>query len=351
MFCRYRGGMPDAFTSLLRFSPAAVLIAVAVLAGSAPAAADPAPVNLPATDVVHVVECDTAGGALQPLQVLSVALPAATLTPLGGGSPTSAGCSYDATIDPTSGIAYFIASDDTLWSFDTASTTSALIGTFRLATDEAATRQLVAIAIDPRGDAYGIESSGQLHALDLSTAKIRPIGAPPVPRPVINTLAAHPVTGELYAVTYGGDLGLYRYDTGSGAFTLVTTITQRDIYTMGFDSAGTLWVLEYTGNPTLAAVTITDWAGTYTAQGTLRLASDPTRNFYTESMFLTSSAWPDFVEPKSPRGGGGNENADPELAATGAESPAAAMILGLGLVGLLVGGALLTAARFRRPLR
>lgn len=351
----------------------AALIPLAVLGALlAPSAAHADPAPLPATDTVHVVECDQAGGTLAPLQVLAVDASTALLTPIGTGAADSAGCSFDATIDPTTGIAYIIASDDTLWAFDPATDATSLRGAFRLATDDSALRQLVALAVDPRGDAYGIDANGQLYSLDLATAEITPIGTAPELVGGINALAAHPITGELYAVTYAGGASLASYDTTTGALEIITLIAQSEIYTMGFDSSGTLWVLNYgSGTQTLASVDVADWSSTYSAAGVLRLASDSARNYYTEALFITSSAWPDFVEPQAPdadggsndggsgEGGAGDGDAGdgvdaksaPELAATGADSAVALSLGAAGALLLLAGGAAVMIQRRARATR
>jgi len=331
--------MTSAATSIARRVSLTVVAATGLVAASLPAHA--ALLSLPVTDTVHVVECDTISGTLANLQVLAVDTTSALLTPSGAGAPTSAGCSYDATTDPSTGISYIIASDDTLWSFDPVTTTSTRIGAFRLVSDPTDTRQLVAIAVDPLGNAFGIESTAQLHALDLETAEISPIGQNIGPQPPINALAAHPVTGKLYAVTYSGELGLWTYDTLTGQLELVTSVSQAGIYSIGFDSSGMLWAINYENNsPTLGVVDIENWATSYTTVGALRLASNPTYNFYTEALFVTSSDWPEYAEPEAPII---DDEADPELAATGIDTELGAGFLALALGSLIAGGLVLGA--------
>jgi LPXTG-motif cell wall-anchored protein len=333
-------------------------LGAALLAAAPLAAAYAAPGALPDTDDLYTIECDTARGTVPALQLFRIASDTAVLTAVGTGDATVAddNCAGPtASVDPSTNLVYFIdqTRDETsLTRMNPVTGASTVIAEFRLASNPAATYEVDALTIDPQGKAFVVRQ-GELASVDLATGLVTPIGdGDSGSLNNIYALVAHPSSGVIYGISSNGAGVLYSFDPVSGEATSITSITQTNIYGAAFDSSGTLWVTNYVGatNATeLASVDVANWTASYTSAGPLTLATNPTYvGYYTQSLFLTSEAWPDATDPDEPGDGIGSGAGGEELAATGARGDISLSIMGGALASLIAGGALLA---LRRPKR
>jgi len=330
-----------------------VAVSIALVAITLPSAAHAAPALLPGTDTVFTIECDQAGETIPALQLFSVDPTTAALTSIGAGDPsvTDSNCAGPAVTDPVTDAVYFIdqsRDNASLTSISPTTGSSSVIAEFRLASDGTTTIYPDALAIDPAGEAYAVRS-GELYSLDLATALLELIGDGDSGADRIYALAAHPVTGTIFGVSSNGPSELFSFDPVSGEATSIVSISQTNIYSMAFDSTGTLWLTNYNNasdETELATVDIDDWNATYATVASMTLVSDPTYSgFYVQSLFITSTAWPEATDPDQP---GGPVDPEPELAATGATMQVSVLVIGGALLLALGIGALTAGGRARR---
>lgn len=309
-----------------------------------------APPELPATDALFTIECDDAKGTVPPLQLFRINPLSAVLSAVGNGDPTviDSNCAGPtASVDPSTNLVYFIdqtRDNPSLTRINATTGVSTVIAEFRLAGDPLSTYDPNALTIDPFGNAF-VVNQGELASVDLATGLVTPIGdGDSGSLSNIYAIVSHPSTGIIYGISSSGPGQLYTYDPDTGEATLITAISQTGIYGAAFDSSGTLWVTNSaSGGIELASVDVTNWATSYAAVGTLTLATNPTYSgFYTQSLFLTSDAWPDVSGPDDQDGGsgGGGDTGSDELARTGPPSAVTSLVT-LSLATMLLGGVVL----------
>ena len=306
----------------------AIGIAGALL--TAPAASAAPITALPDGDQIVLIDCENTPG-----QAFTMGADGAA-TPIGTGTvlPNNASCSPSGAVDPTTGIAYYIAWGDTndLATLDLETGVST-----RVATLSGGATDSCGIAIDASGDAFNTTNS-RLHSLDLETGVNTLIGD----TTLINNCAwgINPVDDEIYWFTEGGpnSSDVYRINKLTGAATFFKSL---DVSALAgympdgvvFDKTGIAWIQDDFGDGPGG------WYGVEPADLTEGIVYAPTGYF--NDVTLT-------VYPANFEGAGyfysmgmiyvaGGAAAAPVLAATGAGDVSAAG-------GLLAGGALLLGA-------
>jgi hypothetical protein len=212
------------------------LVAIGVVASPA-AAAGPA---LPTGSALYALSCDS--DAFDNLTVFSIDVTTAAATQLGDGSPDVDDCSYQAAWDASTGTAYVDVDAGTLATVELTTGYATPVADFTI--DEVE-YDVDSIAITPAGDAYAI-IDGVLFTLDLTTGALTGIG------PIANTgtlysFAADPTTGELIAVSVGGEVFSVDPITGTGTLLAqldipVGDVTNYFVYSLQIDTAGVYWL-------------------------------------------------------------------------------------------------------------
>lgn len=358
---------------LLALSVAAPLALGAALV---PTAAHADPAGLPATDSLFTIECDSGpGGSVAPLQLFSVNASTGALATIGSGdagTPDGDNCAGRASQDPTSGRVYFVdyARDrDSLSYIDPSTGTTEVVDVFTRADGADALFTVWAFTIDSSGSAFATDGTA-IFSVDLDTAELTVIGdGVSGVAGTLNALAAEPGTGQLYGINSNATVpNLYTIDPETGEATALAPITQRYVYGFAFDSSGWAWIARYdptSGDTKLGTVDVGDWAATYTDVAPLRLPGAPDYDFYIESLFITSTAWPEVPTGDGdgasdggtggPADGGAESTDDdvraaPELAKTGASTEVAFSLFGAAVLAFGAGAGLLLVQRRERAL-
>ncbi|MCY7411561.1 MAG: hypothetical protein LH471_00745 [Salinibacterium sp.] len=306
----------------------AIGIAGALL--TAPAASAAPITALPEGDQIVLIDCENTPG-----QAFTMGADGAA-TPIGTGTVllNDANCSPSGAVDPTTGIAYYIAWGDTndLATLDLETGVSTTVATLSGDHDNSC-----GIAIDASGDAFNADNNF-LYSLNLATGVNTRIGDTLFQQTC--SWGINPVDDQIYWFTRTGPSGsdVYRINKDNGEATFVVSL---DVSALNgyrpdgvvFDKTGIAWIQDDFGDGP------DGWYGVEPADLTEGIVYAPTGYFndVTETVYSDTFDATGYFYSMGMIYVAGEAAAAPVLAATGASDVAPAG-------GLLAGGALLLGA-------
>jgi hypothetical protein len=243
-----------------------------------------APRALAAGSALYAVSCDLPVN----LQLLTVDASTAAATTIGSGANIdNSDCAGQSAWDAVTHTAFYTTSTGAAESLVSVNLTTGDSTRIAGITLNGTPSQVDAIAIGTDGAGYAL-SQGQLFALDLTTAKLTPIG--PVSDPRIFGFAVDPASGTFYTIDQGGLISSIDVATGT-----LTTIGQtafeasENTFSLQIDSNGIMWVQDDTLKADVWSVDPADVAGSGIFSGTVAVGGS---DLYMESLLIVPAFAP-----------------------------------------------------------